>query len=129
MMGAFNYAISKDIRNNQIVREVDHSRHRELWRWAGVGAVILSLFVYSAWQHFQLVRHGYRMEQMERDRRQEQEINRHLRLQIQSLRAPQRIAAIAMSELHMIEPSAADAVVLERAVPVDPPAKSIVARR
>jgi len=128
-MGAFNYAISKDIRNNQIVREVDHSRHRELWRWAGVGAVILSLFVYSAWQHFQLVRHGYRMEQMERDRRQEQEINRHLRLQIQSLRAPQRIAAIAMSELHMIEPSAADAVVLERAVPVDPPAKSIVARR
>jgi cell division protein FtsL len=129
MMGAFNYAISKDIRNNQIVREVDHSRHRELWRWAGVGAVILSLFVYSAWQHFQLVRHGYRMEQMERDRRQEQEINRHLRLQIQSLRAPQRIAAIAMSELHMIEPSSADAVVLERAVPVDPPAKSIVARR
>jgi cell division protein FtsL len=129
MMGAFNYAISKDIRNNQIVREVDHSRHRELWRWAGVGAVILSLFVYSAWQHFQLVRHGYRMEQMERERRQEQEINRHLRLQIQSLRAPQRIAAIAMSELHMIEPSSADAVVLERAVPVDPPAKSIVARR
>jgi cell division protein FtsL len=129
MMDAFDYAISKDIRNNQVVREIDHSRQRELWRWAVVGSVILSLFVYSAWQHFDLLRHGYRMEQMERARRQEEEINRRLRLQIQLLRAPQRIAGIAARQLRMVEPAAADAVVLQRAVPVDPPSASIVARR
>jgi hypothetical protein len=95
MMEAFDYAISKDIRNNQVVREIDHSRQRELWRWAVVGAVILSLFVYSAWQHFDLLRHGYHMDQMEHARKQEEEINRHLRLQIKALRAPQRISAIA----------------------------------
>jgi cell division protein FtsL len=129
MMDALDYAISKDVRNNQIVREIDHSRHRDLWRWAWIGSVILALVVYSSWQHFELLRHGYRVEQMERARKQEVEINRHLRLQIQTLKAPQRIAAIATSQLRMVEPTSAEAVVLERAVPVEPPSKSIVARR
>jgi cell division protein FtsL len=129
MMEALDYAISKDVRNNQIVREIDHSRHRDLWRWAWIGSVILALVVYSSWQHFELLRHGYRVEQMERARKQEVEINRHLRLRIQTLKAPQRIAAIATSQLRMVEPTSADAVVLERAVPVEPPSKSIVARR
>ena len=128
-MEALDYAISKDVRNNQIVREIDHSRHRDLWRWAWIGSVILALVVYSSWQHFELLRHGYRVEQMERARKQEVEINRHLRLRIQTLKAPQRIAAIATSQLRMVEPTSADAVVLERAVPVEPPSKSIVARR
>jgi cell division protein FtsL len=129
MMEALDYAISKDVRNNQIVREIDHSRQRDLWRWAWIGSVILALVVYSSWQHFELLRHGYRVEQMERARKQEVEINRHLRLRIQTLKAPQRIAAIATSQLRMVEPTSADAVVLERAVPVEPPSKSVVARR
>jgi cell division protein FtsL len=128
-MEALDYAISKDVRNNQIVREIDHSRQRDLWRWAWIGSVILALVVYSSCQHFELLRHGYRVEQMERARKQEVEINRHLRLQIQTLKAPQRIAAIATSQLRMVEPTSAEAVVLERAVPVEPPSKSIVARR
>ena len=128
-MEALDYAISKDVRNNQIVREIDHSRQRDLWRWAWIASVILALVVYSSWQHFELLRHGYRIEQMERARKQEVEINRHLRLRIQTLKAPQRIAAIATSQLRMVEPTSADAVVLERAVPVEPPSKSIVARR
>ena len=128
-MEALDYAISKDVRNNQIVREIDHSRQRDLWRWAWIGSVILALVVYSSWQHFELLRHGYRVEQMERARKQEVEINRHLRLQIQTLKAPQRIAAIATSQLRMVEPTSAEAVVLERAVAVEPPSKSIVARR
>ena len=128
-MEALDYAISKDVRNNQIVREIDHSRQRDLWRWAWIGSVILALVIYSSWQHFELLRHGYRVEQMERARKQEMEINRHLRLQIQTLKAPQRIAAIATSQLRMVEPTSAEAVVLERAVPVEPPSKSVVARR
>ena len=128
-MEALDYAITKDVRNNQIVREIDHSRQRDLWRWAWIGSVILALVIYSSWQHFQLLQHGYRVEQMERARKQEMEINRHLRLQIQTLRAPQRIAAIATRQLRMVEPTSAEAVVLERAVPVEPPSKSVVARR
>ena len=128
-MEALDYAISKGIRNNQIVREIDTSRQRELWRWAGVGVLLLSLLVYSAWQHFDLLRHGYHTDQMEHARKQEEEINRHLRLQIKALRAPQRISSIATGQLRMVEPTAADAIVLERAMAAEPPAKSVVARR
>ena len=46
---------------------------------------------------------------MERARKQEVEINRHLQLQIQTLKSPQRIAQIASSQLHMVEPTAAEA--------------------
>ena len=46
-MEAFEYAIKKDIRNNAIVREIDRSRQRELWRWTAVGAFFARRFVVS----------------------------------------------------------------------------------
>ena len=39
----FEYAIKKDVRNNPIVREVDEARQRQLWRTAGIGAVLVSV--------------------------------------------------------------------------------------
>jgi cell division protein FtsL len=127
-MEAFEYAIKKDIRNNVIVREIDQARHRQLWRWTGAGAVIAALLVCTAWQHFELLRHGYRIEQMQRARHEEEEVNRHLRLQVQVLRSPQRIASMAR-DLHMVEPGSGEAMVIERAVAAEPPARSVVARR
>jgi cell division protein FtsL len=128
-MDAFEYAIKKDIRNNAIVREIDRARHRELWRWAGVGAVLAALLVCTAWQHYELLRHGYRIEQLQKATQQEQAVNRSLRLQLQVLRSPQRIAHIAETELHMVEPAAGDSIVIERAVAAEPPARSVVASR
>ena len=53
----FEYAIKKDVRNNPIVREVDEARQRQLlalgrrsadsWSWC---------ILFSAWQHFELLR-------------------------------------------------------------------------
>ena len=101
---AFEYAIRKDVRNNPIVREVDQERQRELWQslWIGVSLVLVLLF--SAWQHFELLRHGYRVEEMQRERAVEAEINRHLNLEIETLRAPQRIEKLAIGRLHMVQP-------------------------
>ncbi len=48
----FEYAIKKDVRNNAIVREVDESRQREMWKSAGVGAFLVGVLLFSAWQHF-----------------------------------------------------------------------------
>ena len=68
-MEAFEYAIKKDVRNNPIVREVDEARQRELWRSAARRRVSSSLvLLFSAWQHFELLRHGYRIEQMQQER-------------------------------------------------------------
>lgn len=125
----FEYAIRKDVRNNPIVREVDEERHRELWQSVGIGAVLVLALLFSAWQHFELIRHGYRLEQMQRDRAAEAEINRHLRLEIETLRAAPRIEKLATQQLGMIEPGPNDAVILERVVPPAVPAASVVAAR
>ena len=127
--GTFEYEIRKDFRNNQIVREVDERRLRDLWQSLGIGAVLVGVLLFSAWQHFELLRHGYRLEQMQRDRAAENDINRHLRLEMETLRAPQRIEKLATERLGMVAPKDGESVVLERVAPQDPPARSVVASR
>jgi cell division protein FtsL len=128
-MEAFEYAIKKDIRNNPIVREVDQARVREMWRSASVGVFLVVILLYSAWQHFELIRYGYRIEQMQAQRAAEEQINRHLRLNIQTLSRPDRIEQLAISKLRMVQPGAADTIILERVVPAAAPAQSVVAER
>jgi len=125
----FEYAIKKDVRNNPIVREVDETRQRELWKWAGIAAFLVVVLLFSAWQHFELLRHGYEIEQLQKERAAEEEAGRQLRLEIETLRSPKRIEDLATERLHLIEPSADQAVVLERVVPAEPPARSVVAQR
>jgi cell division protein FtsL len=129
MAEPFEYAIKKDVRNNPIVREVDEARHRELWKSVALAAFLVLVLLFSAWQHFELLRHGYRVEQMQRDRAAEEEAARHLRLEIDTLRAPQRIEALATRRLHLVAPAKDEAIVIERVVPSEPPASSVVARR
>jgi cell division protein FtsL len=125
----FEYAIKKDVRNNPIVREVDRERHREMWRSTLIGVFLVVVLLFSAWQHFELIRHGYRLEQMQRERASEEAINRHLRLEIETLRSPARIERMATGRLHMVAPSAEDAIVIERVIQTPAPPRSVVARR
>ena len=129
MAEAFEYAIKKDVRNNPIVREVDRDRHRELWRSVAVGVFLVTVLLFSAWQHFELLRHGYRQEEMQKERAAEAEINRHLRLEIDTLRSPGRIEALATTRLDMVTPGPGDATVIERVMPADAPPHTVVARR
>ena len=125
----FEYAIKKDVRNNPIVREVDRERHRDMWRSALVGGFLVIVLLFSAWQHFELLRHGYRLEQMQRERAAEEEINRHLRLEIETLRSPARIERLATGRLRMVAPQPDEAEVIERVIPAPAPPRSVVARR
>ena len=128
-MEPFEYAIKKDVRNNPIVREVDEARQRDLWKTLGVAGFLVIVLLFSAWQHFELLRHGYQIEELNRQRAAEEEAGHQLRLEIDTLRSPRRIEAIATERLHLIAPSAEDAVMLERVQPAEPPAKSVIARR
>ena len=125
----FEYAIKKDVRNNPIVREIDEERHRQLWRTAGIGAVLVLVLLVSAGQTFQLIRHGYDIQKLERERAAEEEINRHLRLEIEVLRSPRRIEEMAIRELKLVAPDRSQAIVIERVTATAPPDKSIVAAR
>jgi len=125
----FEYAIKKDIRNNPIVREVDEAQKRELWRSVGIGVFLVAVLLFSAWQHFELLRHGYQIEQLQRERAEEAVVSRHLRLEIETLREPARIERIAKEQLQLVEPSADEAIVIERVTPAAPPDSSVVASR
>jgi cell division protein FtsL len=128
-MEAFEYAIRKDIRNNPIVREVDQARVRDMWRSVLVGTLLVVIVLGSAWEHFEVIRYGYRIERMQQQITAEQEQRQQLRLQIQTLRSPQRIERLATAELNLKHPSAEDTVILERVVPTEHPAASVVALR
>src|ERR1044071_8481782 len=104
MSGEFEYAIKKDVRNNPIVREIDRERQGEMWRSVSVGVFLVVVLLFSAWQHFELLRHGYRVGQVQKQRAEEDEINRHLRLEIEVLRSPARIERMATRELQMVPP-------------------------
>ena len=125
----FEYAIKKDVRNNPIVREIDEARHRQLLQTLAIGGFLSLVILFSAWQRFALLGHGYEMQRLQQERAEQEEINRHLRLEIETLRAPSRIEHIATKELHLVAPSHGQAIVLERVTPSAPPAKSIVAAR
>jgi cell division protein FtsL len=127
-METFEYAIKKDVRNNLIVREVDERRQRELWQSVGIGGFLVAVILFSAWQHFELLRFGYRLEQMQQERAAEEEIRRHLRLEIETLRSPRRIETLATERLKLVAPPREAAIVIERIVPPDPPARTVVAR-
>jgi cell division protein FtsL len=129
MAEAFEYAVRKDVRNNPIVREVDAERLTDMVKTIGLGALVVIALMFWTWQHFELVRHGYRLEELQRERAAEEDITRHLRLEIDTLRSPKRIEALARGRLNLVTPTRADAIVIERVVPAEPPAKSVVARR
>jgi len=128
-MESFEYAIKKDVRNNPIVREMDEERQRELWKSVGVAGFLVLVLLFSAWQHFELLRHGYQAEEMQRQRATEEETGRRLRLEIETLKSPRRIESIATEQLHLVAPSRDEATVIERVLPADPPAASVVALR
>ena len=129
MAEPFEYAIKKDVRNNPIVREVDEARQRTLWKTVGVASLFVVMLLFWAWQQFELLRHGYRLEELQRQRAAEEEVARHLRLEIETLRSPTRIEDIATHQLHLVAPTSEEAIVIERVVPAEPPARSVVAQR
>jgi cell division protein FtsL len=129
MAESFEYAIRKDVRNNPIVREVDEVRQRELWKSVGYTSLLVVLALFFAWPHFEMTLNGYRIEQLQKEKEAEEEMTRQLRLEIETLRSPRRIEMLATTRLHLVAPKADEAIVLERVVPAELPASSIVASR
>src|SRR5215208_4948933 len=121
----FEYAIKKDVRNNPIVREVDATRQRQLWQSVVLGGVLVLVLLFSAWQRFEVLGHCYEIQRMQQERAAEEEVNRRLRLEIETLRSPARIERIAIRDLHLVVPARDQAIVLERVTPSAAPEKSI----
>ena len=66
---------------------------------------------------------------MQQDRAAEEEVNRHLRLEIETLRVAAADRGHRDEKLHLVAPGRDQAIVIERVTAPTPPAKSIVAAR
>jgi cell division protein FtsL len=95
----------------------------------GIGVFLVAVLLFSAWQHFELQQHGYKYEQMLQERGEEELVNRHLRLEVETLKAPARVERVATGKLRMVAPTATDSTVIERVAPAPVPPRSVVARR
>ena len=121
------YAIKKDIRNNPVVREIDLQQKREFLRTLVLACLIVSMLLFSAWQHSEIVLSGYRLEDLRARVAEGESQNRKLKLELEVWKRPQAIEERAMSTLHMVRPTEKDTIVIER-VQSATPSKSIVAK-
>lgn len=113
----FKDLFQQEIRNNPIVREVDRAQRRELRRSLLILIPFVLFLLVAVWQHHQLLQHGYRLEQLRQEQSRALEVNRHLRLEIDTLRAAARIERIATEQLRLVPPSADQTTVIERQEP------------
>ena len=128
-MDGFEYAIKKDVRNNPIVREVDEARHRQLWRWAAIAGILVTMVLFWAWQNFVLLRNSYDTAGISDEIKDEEKRGQRLRVDFERLRKPARIQAYATEQLHLVQPTGDEKVIIQRVRPADLPAHSVLARR
>jgi cell division protein FtsL len=121
------YAIKKDIRNNPVVREIDVQQKREFRRMLVMAGLIVAMLLFSAWQHYEVVRGGYEMEKVRTKLAEEESLNRKLRLELETQRRPQELEERAGRLLQMQLPSEHNTLVIER-VRSATPGKTIVAQ-
>ncbi len=112
-MSRQRFWMTKPVKNEQLVRELDRKRHRELFMVALTGLVLTAAVIAYAWPHFEMIRLGYRMEELREKREELVEQKRHLELQRATEVAPLRIETIAREELHMVYPDTGHRLHLE----------------
>ncbi len=116
------------VRNAEIVRELDRTRLIGLWRALRVLVTVVGLMLFTMWQQSRISDLGYRLRQVDRAREDEERLLEHLKLELDTLRAPSRLAAQA-GRLRLEPPGPAAAFVIERVISSEPPGGSVVAAR
>ena len=122
-----DYAVKKRVRN-QVIREVDPIRQREFRQALGVGILLVAVILFAAWQQNELRQNGYQMVEIEEELKKVQEENQRRRLEVEGLRALERIYTVATEELGLEAPTAQAVVHIERITPAQPAGDTVVAR-
>ena len=115
--------IEKRINNNGVVRETDSKHRWEYLVFTLLGGLFLVGLLFYGWQHYQWIQYGYRIEAAQKRKEQLGEAGRQLRLERASLRNPQRIDAIARSELGMVVPAPGQLVTFKPEEPLRIPGR------
>jgi cell division protein FtsL len=112
-MTNLRYQVSRRVANEQLVRQVDRERNKQLVMVAITGLFLAAAVLAYGWQHFEMIRNGYRMEEQKQEREYLTKIQRQLALERASLVSPDRIETIATRDLGMVPPSDNQVMVVE----------------
>jgi len=125
---AISFSVPKDIQNHP-VRKVDLARQREMWWSVVFVSLLVGGLLMVAWQRSQWTELSYDISRTQDAGAAAETENRHLRLELDTLCAPQRIERLAMRDLHLVAPLRTESVVLDRVRQATAPARTLVARR
>jgi cell division protein FtsL len=123
------FALSPALPPQKVVLQVDASRQVDYRRRLLLGLLLLAAALFNGSQRSAPLSNGYRLDQLQRLREQEEGRGRRLRLEIASLKSPALIDRLAREQLRMVLPGPNDQIVLVRVVPPQPPPSSVVASR
>lgn len=104
------YSWEKRIDNSRLLRQRDPDYVREGAALLGGALFCLLVVLLCAWQHFEYIQSGYRLEEVRARHEKVLEWNRTLRLEQAALLDPMRIDVVARNRLGLAAP-AADRVV------------------
>ncbi len=124
----FGFAARKEIRNTP-VRELDRAGHRRMWGSAVVVVLFVGLVLLSVGLRLKQRDLGYQIESLQKQRAAAETERHHLQLELETLRSPRRIEALATQQLRLMEPSEADVFVIERVRTAAAPSSAVVAQR
>ena len=108
------YAIKKDIRNNPVIRELDTRERREIRRTIWLAGLVVALLLFAAWQQTKMVEYGMSIERLRADLVKEENLQRQLRLNLETLRTPSEVDRRARRELGMTSASPRETLIIER---------------
>jgi cell division protein FtsL len=94
----------KRIDNSRLVRPAEPMRMQGLYRTAGWSALIAVFLMFYVYQHFRCIDLSFQLEDLKARQTKVSALNSELRLEIEGLRDPRRIDAIARRQLGLTEP-------------------------
>ena len=83
-------------------------------RWMVIAAAAVVVLMLYVGGKVQLVRMGYRIEALEKQKQELEQANRALQIEASSLSAPARVEEIAVKRLGMVRPPKENVVVVKR---------------
>jgi cell division protein FtsL len=122
------FSVPKDIQNRP-VRNVDRARQREMWWSVVFVSLLVGALLLVAWEHSQWRELGFARDRLQQARTAAEAENRHLRLEFETLRDPQRIETLALRDLRLVVPAQTEAMVLTIVRDAATPSRTLVARR
>jgi cell division protein FtsL len=95
----------KPIDNTRLVRHVEPVKMRNLYKTAALGAVVALCCMLYVYQHFRCIDLSFQLEELRATQEQSLALNGALKLEIATLRDPQRIDLLARHQLGLTEPT------------------------